>query len=163
PDVVLNQPDPVSLRLARSSESEVLEAVKQDIASSLQYFGSTQGSNKAYWTLHATNMLKGEVYLWSAKVYGNTADLTEAKAALHSVTGYSWLPDFASVLKNTKTAGSICALPFAFSEAESSSVAAFSYATSNCNGIFYKGTVHVYAPTLDHPLNLGLASVGGIQ
>lgn len=163
PDVVLNQPDPVSLRLARSSESEVLEAVKQDIASSLQYFGSTQGSNKAYWTLHATNMLKGEVYLWSAKVYGNTADLTEAKAALNSVTGYSLLPDFASVFKNKKNAEIIFTLPFAFNEAESSSVAAFTYATNNFNGIYYKDTVDVNAPTLVDPLNIGFASVGGIQ
>src|SRR5690606_38633195 len=112
----------------------------------------------AYWTLHATNMLKGEVYLWSAKVYGNTADLTEAKAALNSVTGYSLLPDFASVFKNKKNAEIIFTLPFAFNEAESSSVAAFTYATSNFNGIFYKDTVDVNAPTLDDPLNIGLAS-----
>lgn len=163
PDVVLNKPDPVALRLARSSESDVLDAIKADIGKSLEYFGSNQGTNKAYWSLHASNMLKGEVYLWSAKVYGNTADLTEAKSALNSVTGYSLLPDFANVFKNKRNAEIVFTLPFAFNEAESSSVAAFTYALANFNGVHYKDTVDVNAEPLDDPLNLGQASVGGIQ
>lgn len=73
------------------------------------------------------------------------------------------LPDFASVFKNKKNAEIIFTLPFAFNEAESSSVAAFTYATNNFNGIYYKDTVDVNAPTLVDPLNIGFASVGGIQ
>src|SRR5690606_15969054 len=83
PDVILDKPDPVTLRLARSSEAEVLKSIKSDLAQSLRFFGPVQGSNKAYWTLNATRMLKGEVFLWSAKVYNNTADFAEAKTVLN--------------------------------------------------------------------------------
>lgn len=163
PDVLLERPDPVTLRLARSSEGEVLDAVKADIATSLQYLGSNQGTNKAYWNLDATRMLKGEVYLWSAKVYGNGADLAESKAALTATTGYTLLPDFGSVFTQKRNAEIIFALPYAFNEAYSSSVAQFLYAGANFNGIYYKDTVNVNAQTLVDPLNITQASTGGIQ
>jgi hypothetical protein len=163
PDVILNKPDPVALRLARSSESDVLDAIKNDIETSLQYFNGNQGTNKAYWTLHASQMLKGEVYLWSAKVYGNTADLETAESALNSVTGYSLLPDFADVFQEKRNSEIIFTLPYAFNEAESSSVAQFLYAASNFNGIYYKDTIDVTAEKLIDPLNITQASVGGIQ
>ena len=163
PKAMIGKPDPVELRLARSTEEEVLITIKNDIAASLQYFGTNQTGNKAYWTLNATRMLKGEVFLWSAKVYGNTADLTEAKSALNAVTGYSLMSDFAKVIPEKRNPEIIFTLHYAFSEAESSSVASFLYARSNFDGIYYKDTVDVNAPALIDPLNIGQASVGGIQ
>lgn len=163
PDVLLDKPDAVALRLARSSEPEVLAAIKTDIEASLQNFGAIQGTNKAYWSLNATRMLKGEVFLWSAKVYNNTADLVEAKSALNSVTGYSLLGNFGDVFKQKRNAEIIFTLPFAFNEAEASSVSSFLYPVANFNGIYYKDTVDVNAPKLVDPLNIAQASAGGIQ
>lgn len=163
PDVILDKPDPVTLRLARSPEVEVLQSIKSDIAQSLHFFGSVQDSNKAYWTLNATRMLKGEVFLWSAKVYNNTADLADAKAVLNEVGGYSLLADFAKVFTEKRNSEIIFTLPYAFSEAESSAVAQFLYAGSNFNGIYFKDTIDVNAQTLIDPLRIAEASVGGIQ
>ncbi|WP_270088047.1 RagB/SusD family nutrient uptake outer membrane protein [Sphingobacterium sp. SYP-B4668] len=163
PDALIGKPDAVSLRLARSSEMDVLTAIKADIAKSLTHFGTSQGSNKAYWTLNASRMLKGEVFLWSAKVYGNIEDLTEAKSALNAVTGYSLLSNFGDVFKQKKNAEIIFTLPYAFNEAESANVSLFLYPVANFNGIYYKDTVDVNAPKLVDPLNIAQASAGGIQ
>lgn len=163
PDVILDKPDPVTLRLARSSEAEVLKSIKSDLAQSLRFFGPVQGSNKAYWTLNATRMLKGEVFLWSAKVYNNTADFAEAKIVLNEVSGYSLLSDFEKVFTEKRNSEIIFTLPYAFNEAESSAVAQFLYAGSNFNGIYYKDTIDVNAQTLIDPLGIAEASVGGIQ
>ena len=54
-------------------------------------------ADKSQWNAKATLMLKGEVYLWSAKVYSTTADLAEAKTALNTVTGNSLQTNFANV------------------------------------------------------------------
>jgi len=162
-DVLNSRPDPVTLRLARSSEADVLTAVKSDVAKSLEYFGTEQDTNKAYWTLNATRMLKGEVYLWSAKVYGTTADLAEAKAALNDVTGYTLLTNFANVFKQKRNSEIIFTLPFAFNEAEASSSAAFLYDLPNFSGNYYKDTVDATAPALIDPLTLQQTSAQVIQ
>ncbi len=162
-DVLNSQPDQVALRLARSSEAEVLTAVKTDITKSLEHFGSEQGANKAYWSLNATRMLKGEVYLWSAKVYGTTADLTEAKAALNAITGYNLLSDFANVIKTKRNEEIIFTLPFAFNEAEASSSSLFLYDLPSFSGLYYKDTVDVNAPVLLDPLTLQQTSSQTIQ
>lgn len=162
-DVLDGRPDAVALRLARSSEAEVLASIKSDIAASLTQFGTVQGDNKAYWTLNATRMLKGEVFLWSAKVYNNTADLSEAKSALQAVSGYAMLTNFADVFKQKRNTEIIFTLPYAFNEAQASSVSLFTYAIANFNGNFYKDTVDVNAPKLNDPLNIEIANVGGIQ
>src|SRR5690606_27435085 len=104
---------------------------KNDIAKSLEHFGSEQGANKAYWSLNATRMLKGEVYLWSAMEYGTTADLTEAKAALNAVTGYSLVSNFANVIKTKRNEEIIFTLPLIFNESETSSTAFFIYDISS--------------------------------
>lgn len=162
-DVLNSRPDQVSLRLARSPEAEVLTAVKNDIAKSLEHFGSEQGVNKAYWSLNATRMLKGEVYLWSAKVYGTTADLTEAKAALNAVTGYSLVSNFANVIKTKRNEEIIFTLPFMFNEAESSSSSFFLYDIPSFSGRYYKDTVDVNAHALIDPLTLEQTTSQTIQ
>lgn len=162
PDVLLERPDPVTLRLARSSESDVLAAIKSDVARSLELFGTSQGNNKAYWSLNATRMLKGEVFLWSAKVYGNTADLAEAKSALNAVSGYSLLPNFANVITQKRNAEIIFTLPYMFNEAQSSSSAAFLYDLFNFSGM-YKDTVDASAAALVDPLTLQQTTAQVIQ
>lgn len=163
PDVLSGSADQVTLRLARSPEEEVLVAIKNDLAKSLAHFGTTQATNKAYWSLNASRMLKGEVYLWSAKVYGATADLTEAKTALDAVTGYSLLPDFANVIKTKRSSEIIFTLPFAFNEAQSLSSASFLYDLPNFSGLYYKDTVDVDAAALVDPLVLQQTTAQTIQ
>ena len=84
------------LKKPRSPKEEVMKQVKEDIAKSLELFGSGnrlwQGKN-IYWSKAATLALKGDVYLWSGKVLGGgNADFTEAKNALSSITGYELVP-----------------------------------------------------------------------
>ncbi|MCA5005297.1 RagB/SusD family nutrient uptake outer membrane protein [Sphingobacterium bovistauri] len=162
-DVLNSRPDQVALRLARSTEEETLALVKTDIAKSLENFGNVQGSNKAYWTLNATRMLKGEVFLWSAKVYGTNTDLAEAKTALEAVSGYSLLPNFANVIKTKRNAEIIFTLPFQFNEAEASASAAFLYDLPNFSGLYFKDTVSSTAEALVDPLVLQQTSAQTIQ
>lgn len=163
PDVLNGRPDQVALRLARSTEAEVLTAIKEDITKSLEHFGTVQANNKAYWSLNASRMLKGEVYLWSAKVYGTIADLAEAKTALDAVAGYSLVPDFSNVIKTKRNSEIIFTLPFAFNEAQSLSSAAFLYDLPNFSGLYFKDTVDVAAAPLVDPLVLQQTTAQTIQ
>jgi hypothetical protein len=89
PDVTLGNYDAVSLKRARSSAEETLAQIKSDIAESLKLFNSSgytykSGSADYYWNKAATEMLAGEVYLWSGKVStgnhsANPADVSTAK------------------------------------------------------------------------------------
>lgn len=132
--------DPVALRKARATEAEVLSQVKSDVDKSLALFGGAASADKSMFTPNAARMLKGEIYLWSAKVYGTAADLTEARSALTAVTGYSLLPKFADVFAYTQKRNSeiILSLNFRVGEAEMSGVSMFTYSTFNFNGLHYK-------------------------
>jgi hypothetical protein len=90
PDVTLGNYDAVSLKKARSTSEETLAQIKSDIAESLKLFNSSSytfssSSTDYYWNKAATEMLAGEVYLWSGKVStGNhtatgSADVATAK------------------------------------------------------------------------------------
>ena len=76
PDVENGNYDVSTLYKGRAKASEVLAQIKSDIQKSLQYFGSqttfdfngSKNNAKYYWSKAATEMLAGEVYLWSAKV-----------------------------------------------------------------------------------------------
>lgn len=141
PEVLNGITDPVALRKERASEADVLTAIKSDINKSVTLFsGAASPSEKSLWSPNASFMLKGEVFLWSAKVYGNTADLAEAKTALNSVTGTSLLPNFANVFAygNKNNNEIIFAIRYRVGEAEMIGVAAFTYSTFNFNGQHYK-------------------------
>lgn len=76
--------------LARKQDpaAQVLVQIKSDITASETAFNGnyafTKGKN--YWSLGATKMLKGEVYLWSGKQMGGGAsDYATAKTALQEV------------------------------------------------------------------------------
>lgn len=94
PDVINGELDVQKLYMARSSQPEVLKQIKDDLAKSLAGFGSNNnfdpikrngGHKKAWWSKAATECLAGDVYLWSAKVDGNTGDMAQAKQYLKNV------------------------------------------------------------------------------
>ncbi len=103
--------DIFNLSKAASPAADVLAQIKADIAASEAAFGSdnTFKLNRHYWSLPATLMLKGEVYLWSGKqMGGGNTDIQTAKVALQQVgnADVALLPDFKSVFafnnKNNK-------------------------------------------------------------
>ncbi len=154
PEVVNGNTDPVLLRKARSTEAETLAQIKADVAKSLSMFGSQTGpADKSLWSPKASSMLKGEVFLWSAKVYGTTADLAEAKTALNSVTGNSLQTSFANVFaygqKNNNEI--IFAIRYLVGEAEMSNVSQFLYSTFNFDNLHYKDSL-ASGPLLVDPL-----------
>jgi hypothetical protein len=154
PEVLNGNTDPVALRKARSTEAEVLAVIKSDIGKSVTLFGSVAaGADKSQWSPKATLMLKGEVYLWSAKVYGTTADLSEAKAALNAVTGNSLQTSFANVFaygqKNNNEI--IFAIRYLVGESEMGNVATYTYSTFNFDNLHYKDSL-ASGPLLVDPL-----------
>lgn len=140
PEVLNGNTDQEKLRRARSTEAEVLAVVKSDINAALASFGNSASTNKYQWSPDAAKMLKGEIFLWSAKVYGNTADLAEAKSALQSISGYSLQAEFKDAFAYDKKKNSeiIFAVPFRVGEAEMPGVSAYTYSTFNFDGQHYK-------------------------
>ncbi|WP_341843130.1 RagB/SusD family nutrient uptake outer membrane protein [Chitinophaga caseinilytica] len=142
PEVLNGTTDVVQLRKARASEADVLTLVKSDINQAMQFFGTSASADKTQFTPDAARMLKGEVFLWSAKVYGNTADLNEAKTALTAIGGYQLLPSFANVFayNNKGNAEIIFAIRYRVAESEMN-VASHLYSTFNFNGLHYKDSL----------------------
>lgn len=144
PEVLNGNTDPVLLRKARATEAEILAAIKSDITKSVSNFGtSANPSEKSLWSPNATLMLKGEVYLWSAKVYGTTGDLAEAKNALNAVTGTSLVQNFANVFAYGQKNNSeiILALRYIVGETEMSTYSFYLYSTFNFDNLHYKDSL----------------------
>lgn len=123
PDVVNGITNPDELYEARATAEETLTFIKNEIATSLSFYNSSTwsiSSSKAYyWNKAATEMLAGEVYLWSGKVStgdhsANPADVTTAKGYFENVVnkyGFSLVPNYFDVWTtplNTETIYSIC-------------------------------------------------------
>lgn len=144
PKVLTNTPTSADQAyLARSAtEKETLDFIKSDIDNSVKDFNGdyTSKGAQSQWSLGATNMLKAEVYLWSAKVktdgqapQNTAADLTTARNALEDlIPHYSLLPNFADVFKYSNKGNSeiIFALRYGVGEA-SNNFSQFVYATSD--------------------------------
>jgi len=164
PEVLNGNTDPVSLRKERATEAEVLTSIKNDINKSITSFGTAAiSTDKSQWNPQAALMLKGEVYLWSAKVYNTTADLAEAKSALNSITGPSLLPNFADVFKNKNNNEIILAIRYREGEAEmGTNYSYFLYALQNFNNNYYKDSSGS-GQTLVDPLNIGSSPAQIIQ
>lgn len=86
--------DPTSYHKARSSAEETLDFIKKDVEKSSELLATSPWKSiKTEWSRAATELLKAEVYLWSAKVTtGNhtatgEADLRKAKTALEGIVG----------------------------------------------------------------------------
>lgn len=144
PEVLNGNTDPVKLRKARASEAEVLASIKTDIGKSITAFGaSASPTEKSQWSPKASLMLKGETFLWSAKLYGTTADLTEAKNALNSISGnvlqISFANAFAYAQKNNNEI--IFAIRYLVGEAEMGNVATYTYSTFNFDNLHYKDSL----------------------
>lgn len=134
------------LYVARATAEETMALIKSDIAKSETYFGSAASSQKVYWTPGATQMLKGQVYLWSAKVAtgnhaaGGQSDLATAKTALESLIGkYSLLNDFGSIFatNNKNNAETIFAFRFLEGESTCGYVGYFVAESRYFDGLFY--------------------------
>jgi hypothetical protein len=140
-DVLNGTTDAVLLRKPRATEDQVLTAIKSDVNKAVGLFGSqAAATDKSQWSPNAALMLKGEIFLWSAKVYNKPADLGEAKSALNAVTGSSLLPNFANVFAYSQKNNNeiIFAIRYKVGEAEMNGVAAYTYSTFNFNGLHYK-------------------------
>ena len=110
--------DLVSLYMERSSAEDVLASIKADIEASEKAFAASNDSfNKYYWSKYATQFLKAQVYLWSAKVSTNDykqahtatgeADLKVAETALNSIISsnqFSLVQNYADVFEYSKKA-----------------------------------------------------------
>lgn len=94
-----------SLYLGRSSARQTFDFIKQDILKSEQMFGNDDliEMEKGMWSLYATQMLKSEIYLWSAKVSleDQSPDVNDINLAERSLSTlidkFSLLPEFADV------------------------------------------------------------------
>lgn len=91
PDVILGEYDPTQLYKGRSTAEETLNLIKDDIKASLDYYASSNYTFKKdtkdyYWSKAATEMLAGEVYLWSGKV--STGDHTATPADVATAATY---------------------------------------------------------------------------
>lgn len=124
PEVILGETNSEALMMARSTAQETLDFIKADIDRSLEGFNNTTWklNNKTayYWNKATTEMLAGEVYLWSAKVatgdhqLGGAADVEKAKGFFENVVnnyGFQLVDNFASVFTtplNKEAIYSIC-------------------------------------------------------
>ena len=145
--------DLVSLYMERSSAEEILDFIKSDIEASEKAFAASGESfDKYYWSKYATQFLKAQVYLWSAKVSTNDykeahtatgkADLEIAESALNSIISsnqFSLVANYADVFeysKKTQNKEAIFALYFDRNEATHWG-ANFVYTPSLIVGSFY--------------------------
>ncbi len=110
-EVIQGNYDEVALRKPQATPEDFLANIKKDIDLSLQHFSAGASYNNTdfkanggqiYWSKAATEMLAGEVYLWSGKVTtgnhtANPADVTTAKTYFQNVAnnyGYSLMPNY---------------------------------------------------------------------
>ncbi|WP_158275271.1 RagB/SusD family nutrient uptake outer membrane protein [Pedobacter sp. HMWF019] len=92
------------------TEKETLDFIKSDVNQSVANFAGnyTTKFQKAQWSLAASQMLKAEIYLWSAKVKidgqapaTTVADLSTAKSAIDEILPkYSLQSSFANVFNS---------------------------------------------------------------
>lgn len=120
-EVIQGNYDEVALRKPQATPEEFLKNIKDDIARSLEHFNAGASYNNSiykanggqtYWTKAATEMLAGEVYLWSGKVSvtsssiggnheANPADVTTAKQYFLNVAnnyGYRLMPSYVDAI-----------------------------------------------------------------
>jgi hypothetical protein len=168
PEVLKGVSTPTALNKKRATEMETMGFIKTDILKSEEYltkelFSYNKKFGKSFWSKAATLALKGDIFLWSAKVkpIGSSTvfsekpadDIETARLALTSVwnaTGI--LPnDFAGIFNynNKENDEIIFAIPYIINE-KSNSFALFTYPASTFSG--YKDAT---GKILDNPLSVG--------
>lgn len=97
--------DPLSIQVPRSTVEQVFDLVKSDINKALDLFPDNNYPNgRVRWSKPSAYALKGEVYLWTAKVLnGGNADFTTALNALNEIRGTNveLLDNYSSVFDYT--------------------------------------------------------------
>ncbi len=97
--------DPDVTQKERSSQAEVFTLIKDDIEKALQLFSNNSfPSLRSMWSKPATNALKADVYLWTARLMGGgDPDFTTALNACNEVAtaDVQLLPSFGDVFKYT--------------------------------------------------------------
>ncbi|MFV0591440.1 MAG: RagB/SusD family nutrient uptake outer membrane protein [Draconibacterium sp.] len=115
-----------NLYLARSTAEETLTQIKADINQSESYFGdNTTIESKYFWSPYATNILKAQIYMWSAKVTTGdhtatgSSDLEIAKTSLQKVMDgtLSLMDNFANIFTDKANQEVIFSLYFDREEA----------------------------------------------
>lgn len=150
PDVAEGNYNATDLYLARSTASETMTQIKNDLSKSLSYFGDQNSFNfngdsknaKYYWSKAATEMLAGEVYLWNAKVATGDqpvtkGDLATAKTYFEHVKdnyGLQLQSNFADVFDVNNKQNSEIILAFMHSDTESSNSIPSGYTYSLTSG-----------------------------
>lgn len=111
PKVLINLPKSASeLYLARAkTEKETMDFIKSDIEKSVTNFNGNYVTklSKGLWSLGATQMLRAEIYLWTAKVSmdgtaptNTSADLTIARTAVEgAIANCSKQANFADIFR----------------------------------------------------------------
>lgn len=142
PKVLISTPSSASdAYLARTkTEKETFDFIKADIDKSVTNFAGNYAVKfqQAQWSLAATQMLKAEVYLWSAKVKldgvapaNTTADLVTARAAVEdAITKCTKQNNFADIFKTKGNSEIIFAMRFQVGEA-SNNYGQFIYAQTD--------------------------------
>lgn len=149
PLIAINTPNSAQEAYAPRTitEKETFDFIKAEIDKSIQFFGTDYAikQQKGQWSLPATQMLKSEVYLWSAKVdldgiapTTTIQDLQKAKEAVETVipkfslqSSYANVFNSASVPANLGNNEIIFTLRFLTGEAANGLFPSFLYATTD--------------------------------
>lgn len=130
----------------RATAKQTLDFIKEDIVKSENAFGDNEIVNldKGMWSKSATLVLKGEVYLWSAKVTTGDQipadnDLAMAKNALSELLGkYKLLNDYKDVFAYENKGNEEIIMALRFLDGESSNWAYnFTYTDADFLNKFY--------------------------
>ncbi len=148
PKILISTPASASdAYLARTTtEKETFDFIKADVEKSVTGFSGNYAYKfqQAQWSLAASQMLKAELYLWSAKVVmdgklpvNTTADLAIAKTAIEDVlTRTTKQNNFADVFRTKGNSEIIFALRFMVGEA-SNNYGQFIYAQTDPMASFF--------------------------
>lgn len=146
PNVMNGVTNASDLYQARATAKQTLDFIKEDISKSEIAFGGneTVNLNKGMWSKAATQVLKGEVYLWSAKVTTDDQapagdDVAVAKNALAGLVGkYKLLDDYQDVFAYENKGNEEVIMALRFMDGEKSNwVYNFTYTDADFLNKFY--------------------------
>lgn len=147
--------DIANLAKAASPAEDVLKQVKSDIDESNNQFASYNSKiDYGYWSKAATQMLKAEVYLWTAHRSGGTADATIAKTALTdiqtNVASFALRPTFSDVFTVPGNSEIIFASKYVLNEATMAFIPSSFTPQTTLIGNYYKADSTKFSVTTDN-------------
>jgi starch-binding outer membrane protein, SusD/RagB family len=139
--------DAEDLNPVRKPVSEVFTLIKSDIDAALAAIPDDDPRDRIFASQAAINMLKADVYLWTAKrMGGGNADLDVAEGAVDLVlanTNYSLLADYEQVFRVEKNDEIIFSIYFDISEADNQYGRNFSFQIAAVPAEFHNNPVMV--------------------